>query len=169
MTYSSPIHKSGFTIIELLIVVVLLGITSSIIVPLFFNSSSSFNVHQEFQSALTYTRNRTLTSQCSHEVRLTTSGWSVLRDSDCQIDTSGCPLELNVSVSDPYGDSLTGGASTASLQRLIFTPDGRLYQRNSGSGCTTLPSSVVSAGTTLAITPSATLRLDGLTAYAAIQ
>ena len=163
--------KNGFTLTELIIAIVLLGLLSAIAAPRFFsnNTFANSNTLTEFQSALSYTRNRTLTTQCSHEFRLTSSGWSVVRDSDCQIDTSGCPLELNVTVSGPDGGALTGDAHTASLQRLIFTPDGRLYQLASGSGCTTLPASAVSAGTTLAITPSSTLHLDGMTAYAALQ
>lgn len=156
-------------------VIVLLSIVSAIAVPRFFSTSTftDSNSLTELQSALNYTRNRAVTTQCTLEFRLESSGWSVLRDSDCDSSTSGCALDFSATVDEPgEGTALTGDAATTSAQdqRLFFTPDGRLYLEatNPPYGCD-LPSSTVSPGTTLALDPTATLRLDGPTGYATLQ
>lgn len=175
--YPSQQLSKGFTLIELVMVIILLGIVSAIVLPRFFSTSpfSNANTLTELQSSLNYTRNRAVTSQCTMEFRIDSSGWSVLRDSDCDSNTTtpACPsdpLNFDTALIEASENApLTGEASSANLQRLFFTPQGRLYRLTSGSGCTSLPASMVVPGITVSLTPTATLRLDGPTGYAALQ
>ena len=175
--------KAGFTLVELVIVILLLGIVSTIVLPRFFSADAFTDSFQrsEFDSALSWVRNRTVTAQCSHEIRLTTTGWRALRDVNCTTTDveSACTagsetLDLSVSVSDDAGNLLTGSApSVASgTQRLIFTATGQLF-RNTGppttAGCTAMPTVPVTNGTTIALSPTGSLSLDGDTAYVAFQ
>jgi prepilin-type N-terminal cleavage/methylation domain-containing protein len=161
-------HKiSGFTIVELITVIVLLGILSAIALPRFFSNDSftSFFDKTEFESALSWTRNRAITSQCAHEFRITSSGWMVLRDNDHDNSTTddcnsvsspatGCSATEFFSfvyqvdadiIKDGGNEQLRGTdittSATAPLQpveRLIFTADGSLYRLNALPGDLTL-------------------------------
>jgi prepilin-type N-terminal cleavage/methylation domain-containing protein len=183
--------KNGFTIIELVIVIVLLGIVSAIAIPRFFNNDtySSYFDRSEFESALSWTRNRAITTQCAHEFRTLTTGWLVLRDSDCQSTTqaTGCAATEFLSfpytstadiVADGSNGPLSGTEITTSaanpIQRLIFTADGKLHLLTAlpapvAQGCTALSAgSRISNGTTITLN-EITLTADGDTAYVAIQ
>ncbi|WP_320821767.1 type II secretion system protein [Reinekea sp.] len=175
--------KNGFTLVELVIVIILLGIVSTVVLPRFFSQDTFTNAYQrsEFDSAISWVRNRTVTAQCSHEIQLTTTGWKALRDIDCStIDPEpACnpgtePLNLFTPVSDGAGNLLAGSApSTLSgTQRLIFTATGQLFVEinlPTTAGCTALPTVPVSNGTNLTLSPNTTLSMDGDTAYVAIQ
>ncbi len=171
----------GFTLVELVTVIILLGIIAAITAPRFFDNQTftdSFN-RSELASALAWTRNRTVTSQCSHEVRLTTTGWTVYRDVNCsstavEAACATAPLNFNVIAADSSGANLTGNAPTVgtSPQRLIFTATGLLYLSTTApsvAGCTTLAGNPVAGGSSISLNPSGTLVLDGDTAYVAIQ
>lgn len=76
--------KNGFTIVELVTVIILLGILSAVAIPRFFNQDTftSFFDKSEFETTLAWVRNRAVTTQCAHELRLTNTGWLVLKDDD---------------------------------------------------------------------------------------
>jgi len=175
--------KNGFTLVELVIVIILLGIVSTVVLPRFFSEDTFTNSYQrsEFDSAISWVRNRTVTAQCSHEIQLTTTGWEALRDINCSsIDPEpACnpgtePLNLFAPVSDGAGNLLAGSApSTASgTQRLIFTATGQLFVDTSlpvTEGCTDMPTTPWENGKSLTINPNTTLSMDGDTAYVEIQ
>lgn len=179
----------GFTLVELIIVIVLLGTISAITLPRFFDEqtfTSSFE-RSELDNAIAWTRNRTVTSQCTHELRITDTGWNVYRDVDCRTSppltaieaacTAGSEvLDLSVAVSDSLGSTVAGTSPTVatanSPQRLIFTATGQLFLMTAAptvSGCTTLPTNYAPAGSTITLIPAATLSFDGATAYAEIN
>ena len=168
----------GFSLVELVLVLLLLSIISAVAAPRFFNSTPFLNnsVRTNFQSTLTYAHNRATTSQCTLEFRITNTGWSVLQDDDCQSTGSSgascsAPLNFITPVNAP-GEStqLTGTLTSNSLQRLFFTPTGRLYRSTTAGDCTNLPANPVPSGTLIVgLTPATTLRLDGVTGYVAIQ
>lgn len=169
---------SGFTFIELLIVVILIGSISAIVAPRFFSDSNfrNSNSRTEFASAIRVAKSLATTTQCTLEFRLTTTGWSVWRDDDCQStgsSGSGCAAPLNfISAVAAPGETtqLTGTLSSTSLDRLFFTPTGRLYRRTTAGDCTSLPANPVPSGTQIVgLTPTTTLRLDGVTGYVAVQ
>jgi len=177
------VAKNGFTLVELIIVVILLGIVSTVVLPRFFSEDSftaSFQ-RSEFDSALSWVRNRTVTAQCSHEIRLTTAGWSALRDVNCGtlLAEPGCnpgtePLNLSVTVSDSAGNLMAGTApaTPTGTQRLIFTTSGQLFIITSlptNDGCTAMPTALAANDSELSLTSNTTLSLDGDTAYVAIR
>jgi len=174
----------GFTLTELVVVIVLLSIIASITIPRLFSSTvfSDRGTLEEFESALSSSRNRAITSQCVVEMRIDSTGWSVWRDDDCDSDTSpppcssSSPLNFTVPVNDPVnGGSLAGSLSLTTggaVERLYFTPQGLLYHDNidPSTGCQSLLNSPVDAGTPVPnLSPTATLRLYGLTGYASLQ
>lgn len=176
--YISRVKVSGFTIIELILVIVLLGLLTLVLSSTFFSSNdfNKSNILTNFQSALNYTRNRATTTQCTLEFRITTSGWTVWQDDDCQRtgnSGTGCTEPLNFITAVPApGEStqLTGALSSTSLERLFFTPIGRLYRSTTAGDCTNLPANPVPSGTQIVgLTPATTLRLDGVTGYVELQ
>ena len=169
---------AGFTVIELVLVITVLAVIGAIALPRFFstNATKTHSLRSDLQSALTYTRNRATTTQCTLEFRITTTGWSVWQDDDCQStgpSGAGCasPLNFVTAVAAPgEATQLTGTLTSTALERLFFTPTGRLYRSNTAGNCTSLPANPVPSGTQIVgLTPTTTLRLDGATGYVAVQ
>ena len=174
--------KNGFTLVELVTVIILLGILSALALPRFFNKSTfedSFD-RSEFSNALAWVRNRSITSQCAHEVRLTTTGWTTFRDNSCSSQTveTGCSTDVynfNVAVSDGANSAVANSEPTlppaSNPARLIFTSEGKLYRLNAlptTQGCTALPAASIPADTDINLS-SGTLTIDGGTAYVSVQ
>ncbi|EAR07770.1 hypothetical protein MED297_03185 [Reinekea sp. MED297] len=164
--------------------------------PRFFDSrtfTSYFN-QSELESALSWTRNRAITTQCAHEFRITTTGWFVLRDddrdaatnNDCSSQTNqpSCAADEHFNfiyrndddiLADLSGNAVAGSDITSgTFQRLIFTADGQLYLLTSApsdttTGCTSLSGvSPIPNNSSLALN-GLTLTIDGTTAFVAVQ
>lgn len=172
------VTQSGFTLTELILVILVVSVLSVFVIPRFFNSEpfSASNIKSELISALTYSRNRATTTQCTLEFRITTTGWTVWQDDDCQSTGSsgaGCAAPLNfITAVAALGEKTqsTGTLTSTTLERLFFTPTGRLYRSNTAGDCTSLPVNPVPSGTQIVgLTPTTTLRLDGVTGYVAVQ
>ncbi|TCS41644.1 pilus assembly FimT family protein [Reinekea marinisedimentorum] len=172
----------GFTVIELVTVIILLGILSAVTLPRFFSASSFTDSYakSEFENALSWARNRAVTSNCTYEMRLTDSGWAVYRDNECSTtDTeSGCSTVLKMSepASDGAGIPLTGESpylqnSSSSPQRLVFFATGELEIKSSlASGSCTAKTGTPATSGTIALQPNnRTLSYDGTTAYVEVQ
>lgn len=178
MRWANNKKLSGFTFIELLIVVLLIGSISAIVAPRFFSDTNfrSANSVIELASAIRVVKSLATTTQCTLEFRITTTGWTVWQDDDCQSTGSsgaGCtaPLNFITAVAAPGETTqLTGTLTSTTLERLFFTPTGRLYRYNTTGDCTSLPANPVPSGTQIVgLTPTTTLRLDGVTGYVAVQ
>lgn len=176
-------QNRGFTVVELVTVIIILGILSALTLPRFFSKDTftdSF-ARSEFENALAWARNRAITSHCTYEVRLTDSGWTVYRDSACSttISEAACgseTLNFSVTATDSTGITLSGDSpfldSRDSPQRLIFTATGELAVNTtlpSTAGCTSYPSTFAANSSTISLLPAKTLSLDGSTAYVEIQ
>lgn len=176
--------ERGFTLVELVLVIVIIGILTAVGMPRFFNADTfeAADDRTAFQSALNLVRNRAITAQCSFEVRIDTSGWSVWRDQDSATScdssngfSSPAPVCGNApayAFSDGNGGTLSGAlslpADATSVVRLIFTPRGQVHQLTSSCGGTIDANSPPAPGTSISLN-GATLRIDGVTGYASLQ
>lgn len=193
-------RATGFTLVELVLVIVLLGTVTAVALPRFFKSTDftdSF-ARADFISATAWARNRAVTSQCAHELRIDSDGWRILRDDDRDSDYTdadcdsasnagtGCNAANNEFfsfiyrtaadvVTDSVNEPLSGDAISAeAVERLIFTANGQLYRltalpNNLTTGCTALASSnLVTNNSTIALANGINLSVDGATAYVAI-
>lgn len=172
---------TGFTLVELILVIILLGILSVVALPRLFDSNTFQNAfaRSELSTALTWTRNRAVTSHCAYELRLSNTAWQVFRDANCSstlvevaCTTGSEPFNFSVPASDGTSSLLTGTTPTsATLQRLIFTAQGQVFLLTTApvvASCTALPTNPVAANTTITLS-TGDLTLDGATAYATLQ
>jgi MSHA pilin protein MshC len=112
------IHKnntSGFTLVELVMVIVLLGIVSAIALPRFFERSS-FGEHALFNdtlNAVRYSQKLAIASGCSTQISISSNSYAVLRENTCGSNS----FNLNLAAHHPTtGEaSFTGSQGDVSL------------------------------------------------------
>lgn len=177
-------NQTGFTIVELVTVIILLGILSAVALPRFFDNDSftdSF-ARNDLNNALSWARNQSVTRQCAHEIRIENDGWAILRDTTCgnTAPEAACAAGEVYEFTNPAlgsnseavsGDAIKTTAATTS-HRLIFTPNGQLFEATDLSpaftDCTSLESNPVAAASAFSLN-NATLTIDGETAYANVE
>ncbi len=75
----------GFTVLELITVIILLGIMAAVVAPRFFDTRD-FDAHQfhsEAVNAARYARQFAVTKGCNTRFLLNSTGFSLARDSNC--------------------------------------------------------------------------------------
>lgn len=172
---------NGFTLVELITIIILLGILSAVALPRFFDSNTFSNAfdRNDLESALSWTRNRAITAQCAHEVRITSSGWSVFKDSTCGSTdteaacTAGVVYDFTDAASALNNQPLSGDApvSAGAAMRFVFTETGQIFEPTNLptiAACTTLNTAPISADTSYTLS-TGTLTIDGITAYVDVQ
>ena len=123
--FALPCGQSGFTVVELVVVMVLLGILAASAMPRFFEASrfDEMGFADATGAALRYAQKLALASRCDTRVRIDASGYAVFqRASGC---TSGA---LTRPVSRPGGNNwsrpVPAGVVVGSLD-LYFDSQGR--------------------------------------------
>lgn len=173
--------QNGFTLVELITVIILLGILSAVALPRFFDSntfSDSFD-RNDLESALSWTRNRAITSQCAYEFRITSFDWSVFKDTTCGSTVSepacatGIVYDFANKATANNSQPLSGDApvSTNGNKRLIFTETGQIFEPTNLpaiTACTELESEPVEANSSYPLS-TGTLNIDGETAYVEVR
>jgi MSHA pilin protein MshC len=123
----TPRHGSkGFTLVELIVVIVLLGTLSVLVMPRFLDMTlfKQRGFHDQTVSALRYAQKLAVASGCDVQVTLGGGGYALLQRAAC--DTSSA---FTLPVHHPAGSgSFTATAPSGvsvSAASIIFTPLGR--------------------------------------------
>jgi MSHA pilin protein MshC len=127
----ATIQQKGFTIVELVVVIVILGILSAVMAPRFFDQQDyqqrAFGDH--LAQALFYAHSKAVASGCDVRVEVTSSGFTLYRHSA----TSSCGTvpPTTTQLTHPDGDPYTAVApQTLAAATIVFDALGRA--RNSG-------------------------------------
>lgn len=122
------IKQLGFTIVELVMVIVMLGITSVAALPLFFDRKN-FDERFYFEEALStvrYGQKLAVASGCSIAFQIDTSGYSLsYRGGDCGV----------MSVGNDYVKSLPTGVAVTKTLAISFNSLGGVNEACPGGRC----------------------------------
>jgi len=141
-------QNQGFTLIELMITVVILGIFAAIAVPSFtsfVNSNRLQSVSNELASLLQYARSSAVQNNTAHIVCLSGDTWTVKRASLCSSTN-----DIR-SMTSPSNITIT---ASASLMPIIFNPNGT-------TATTTNPRLIICNGTDAASGYTLTVKTTG--------
>jgi MSHA pilin protein MshC len=126
-THSQPEHNRGFTLVELVVILVVLAIFAAVAVPVFFNLERYREraAYDEVASALRYGQKLALASGCEVQVKITGAGYALQqRQTSC---TSGTFVTVS---GHPVTSGSLSGIGISPVSDIIFDPMGR------GSGIT---------------------------------
>lgn len=92
-------HSRGFTLVELVLVIVVIGILAAVVGPRFFDRQTFDDrlYAEEVRAALRHAQKLALAGGCRIRFALDASGYSVQRDADCEGSASAF-----APVPDPY-------------------------------------------------------------------
>lgn len=137
----SVLNQAGFTIVELIVVILILGILSATALPRFFQSSS-FQVmvyRDSASSAVRYARELATNSRCDTRVQVTASGYNVWqRATSC--DVGEFTRLAKRYATDTWSDTAPSGLTVSAID-IYFDAKGQPYSSSTGglmSSTTTL-------------------------------
>ncbi len=158
---------SGFTLVELIITLVLIGIIAAVVGPRFF-SNNAFSEDQFAQgvlNALRYAPEAAITSGCDVQMTLASNRYSLSTDSNCL--TAAPPPALTTGLLSPFDNSTVYAATapagltlSGNPGPLVFAPDGTIHAPAWNS-----PASVSLTLTVTGTTVNRTFTLYGLSGY----
>ncbi len=127
--FSVKFKRHGFTLIELVLTLVILGIVAAVSIPKFFNASTFEErfFHDDLLSAARYAQRLAVGSGCAVRMSVSGTGFSLDQDSNC--DTSSPSYSLVVarpSDSESFSnvDVPANVSITAATSSYFFLPQG---------------------------------------------
>jgi len=127
-------HSRGFTLVELILVIVIIGILAAVVGPRFFDRQVFDDrlYAEEVRAGLRHAQKLALAGGCRIRFSLAASGYQLLRDADCDASTDDFTAALldPVSGQAPYAAALPSGVvlSPAAGFSVIFDSLGRADQ-----------------------------------------
>ncbi len=102
------IKQRGFTIVELIMVIVILGIISAVAIPRFFDSKTFDErfYFEEVLSSIRYAQKLALASGCSIRIVIDSDGYRLTYAKDCGVGPTA--PKINDLVADPSGGDYLG-------------------------------------------------------------
>ncbi len=142
-------QQQGFTLVELVVVIVILGIISAVIAPKFFDlkfyQERAFK--DELVTALRYAQKRAVASGCDVRVDVLATGFILYRHSD--VSTCGTLPPATTKLIHPAGGDFENLNSPTSLTATVINFDALGRSRDSGYNVTGF-SDVAGLGITVA-------------------
>ena len=151
--------EQGYTIVELVLVIVILGIIGTVAGPRFF-SSSDFDeraYYDELASALRYGQKVAVASGCPVRATIATSSYALTQQSALSGHCNPSDSSYPVAVLLPSGEAVTGnapsGVSVTPATTFVFDAEGRTSLGTDASLSVSGTTLTIEAGSGLVITP----------------
>ncbi|MDH5436270.1 MAG: prepilin-type N-terminal cleavage/methylation domain-containing protein [Gammaproteobacteria bacterium] len=118
--------KNGFTLVELIIVIVIMGIVSAVSAPKFFNMTifEERGYYDEVISAIRYAHKTAIASGCNYKVSVNAAGYDITRHSNCSSGTFNA-------ITNPATGSI-GGYTEIKPANINVTGSFNFYYDNNG-------------------------------------
>ncbi|SEI76349.1 MSHA pilin protein MshC [Pseudomonas linyingensis] len=125
-------HSRGFTLVELILVIVVIGILAAVVGPRFFERSTFDDrlYAEEVRAGLRHAQKLALAGGCSIRFSLDTTGYQLLRDADCEgSGNTFTPSVLDPSTGQaPYAGTPPTGITLSAAFNVDFDSLGRPSQ-----------------------------------------
>lgn len=121
-------HSRGFTLVELILMIVIIGILAAVVGPRFFQRST-FDERlyaEEVRAGLRHAQKLALAGGCRIRFSLDATGYRVLRDTDCEgSGTTFVPVLDPASGQTPYAGTPPAGTTLSAPLTIDFDALGR--------------------------------------------
>ncbi len=126
-------HQSGFTLVELVVVLLLVGVLMAVGMPRFFNQLTflEWGFSDEVGEALRFAQKLAIATGCDTQVAVNPGGYQLNQRVNCRSGAFTAPVRLPGSDSAGYNGTAPGGVAL-SVTTLYFDSLGR--PRSSASG-----------------------------------